>query len=252
MCPFIFKNAQLDTLFMGGLVDNFLVRNLWTFDQDINFSPASESGIMTSSMNSSIRSLSVLCYNYRLDSAFLSPLVFEMTSTVAFTGSVSSIQMDVFKSLQSIQLVTMTMDSLGNFVHKIGVDWTVSLPPGTGVILSDSEIYGWSVDYTYPGRDFCIFSAFPFYKSIGAILDLPLYECTQTIEWLIQNYKKLDVIAYPNNTQLIYEICQKKLSNRCSIRLFSRRRSIFVVLTMENKIMHITLSIMMLVLPINL
>jgi hypothetical protein len=60
------------------------------------------------------------------------------------------------------------MDSLKNFFHKIGIEWTLSVCDNAFVIFSETPANTNGVswvnnqdDYSYPDSDFCIFANFP-------------------------------------------------------------------------------------------
>jgi hypothetical protein len=199
VCPFIFKNASLNQLKFTGLVDSFLLRNLWTFDQ---VDPKE------ATINSRINLAFVSGYNYRLDPTILNSRVFEFITSVVVSKSAFSTQSDLFKSLSYLQYVTVSsVNSLSNFFHKIGIEWTLHLPDNCAVMLTDFDSDSWSV-YTLPDHDFCLFSKFPFSKPTVAILDLSgLSKCTSTIRWLTQNYQQLNLTDMTNKTRLIYKMC---------------------------------------------
>jgi hypothetical protein len=131
-------------------------------------------------INSSINSLDVKGYNYKLDTGFLHPLVFENINELSFSGTVNSIASDLFKTF-GILTIIISFASLGNFYRKIGIDWMSSLSNLSTVQLSSF------VPYTYPDRDFCIFSKFPMNKTILLILNDPGPYGSLTFAWLCQN-----------------------------------------------------------------
>jgi hypothetical protein len=129
-------------------------------------------------------------YKYALDERILDRLVFERINTLQILSSVGSLQTDLFKSFTNLLDIQVEMDSLRNFFHKIGVAWTVYLPGNAAVAFSNSDdgvsnrLNGQL--YTYPSKDFCIFSDFPHQNEILHILDSGnLVNCTGTIAWLI-------------------------------------------------------------------
>jgi hypothetical protein len=204
VCPFIFINAQFNLLAIYGLCDHFLLKNLWTFHQGDRDSSTS---IKNGSINSNISTIIFRGVNASL----LSPLVFEFTDSVSLTGTIRSIETDLIKSLNKVEILVISVVSMGNFFHKIGLEWTLYLPEGVCITFGELDATD-SKFYTYPDRDLCIFSAFPFSRNIIAWPDSPLSVCTSTLQWLTQNYKNFNLTGIPNNTEIIYEICQN-LSN---------------------------------------
>jgi hypothetical protein len=181
VCPFIFKNALLRALRIGGLCDSFSLQNLWRFRSV---------GPGVSSINSRIDHVLLYGYNFRVDETILNPLVFELTTSIQIRSRVKSIDTSVFKALGHVNTVRLRLESLGDLFHKVGIDWVSHLPDGTKVIFSDPamEIETDSYLYKFPDRDFCIFSKFPFERRLVPVLDTSrLRLCTNTIVWLTRN-----------------------------------------------------------------
>jgi hypothetical protein len=103
------------------------------------------------------------------------------------------------------------MHNLGNFFHKVGIEWTLHLPNNTQILFSDTIVIHIARHYTNPDRDFCLFSSFPFAKNITAFLDSSgLLDCTSTFSWLIQNYDQYNLsseLYFTNRARFIYDIC---------------------------------------------
>ncbi len=120
----MFKRAQLDSLCLEGLTDSFVMRNLLRFYSD-------NSSMFEFPIDSNITTLCVMGYKFDLDDQLLSKLVFGNLVNMQVISSVSSIQEDLFFSTPLLETVLVEMGSLRNFFHKIGLDWTISLPTGT-------------------------------------------------------------------------------------------------------------------------
>jgi hypothetical protein len=187
VCPFIFKGAQLVSLYFQSQVDSFLFTNLFRF----NNLDASKRSI-----NSTINQLRVFGYNYKIDTGLLHPLVFETLSVIYLFNTVGSIQTDLFEHFKQINEIVLILDRAGNFYHKIGIKWLLNLPINKGVVIEVDS--GYSIltlledfkDYVYPDQDLCLFTQYPQNKSIyllpynydaGAVFTL---KCTITLKWL--------------------------------------------------------------------
>jgi hypothetical protein len=89
------------------------------------------------------------------------------------------------------------LDSLKNFFHKIGIQWTrhittndfLSIPAVSFAQLQvASGGGGWinGNEYTYPDEDFCVFALWPHENGILPRLDSDnLVVCTSTMRWLM-------------------------------------------------------------------
>jgi hypothetical protein len=122
ICPFLFKNAQLTAIDLYYQVDSFLFVTLFRF-QKANTS--------LSTINSNIGKLNVYSgYNYKLDNGLLNSLVFEKLEQLALYGTIKTIQANLFTDFGSVDL-TFNIISLGNFYHKIGIEWINNLAVGS-------------------------------------------------------------------------------------------------------------------------
>jgi hypothetical protein len=172
-CPYLFKNANLQGITIFSQVDSFFFNSLFRFQDD-----ESKNISNLSSINSMISVFEVKSgYNYILDTSLLHPLVFEHLSGLICKGTIKSIQTDLFKHFP-LTRINIFVNSLGNFYHRIGIEWLNFVKIGCLLDLT-SEI-----PYIYPDRDFCIFSHFPTNRSFVLVLDYPELNGTFTFMWL--------------------------------------------------------------------
>jgi hypothetical protein len=163
VCPFVFKNAQLNTgMALTSQVDSFLFVSLLRFQES--------NDIKTSSINSSIPNLLIQNgYNYKLDTGLIHPMVFEKITLVKLTGTIMSIQAELFKHFKLLNYFIFNLYSLGNFFHQIGIGWM-------NYLNNNSTVFFMTFDplcfYYYPNKDLCIFAEFPFNRTIYLELDV--------------------------------------------------------------------------------
>jgi hypothetical protein len=185
VCPYLLKNANLKEIWLEYQVDSFLFSNLFRFQQ------TNETTLF--SINSKISSLVIEDgYNYKLDTGLLHPLVFEKINQITCSGTIKSIQINIFKDFGLVEL-KFDLTSLGNFYHQIGIEWMTYLKNGSNVQITSDNLY------TYPDRDFCIFAQFPLKRKIH--LDLDKYSgpnCTFTYAWL------------SNMSEMNFSLCKKQ------------------------------------------
>jgi hypothetical protein len=129
----------------------------------------------------------------QVDVKFLHSSVFEKLQSLYVLNSIGRIQLDLFRSFHDLCKVSFQMESLRNFFHEIGIEWSKSLSANTILAFSNYEV--WSHDwihgqlYDYPDPDFCLFSGFAHRNGILPILDSENLEtCTNTIAFLVQYY----------------------------------------------------------------
>jgi hypothetical protein len=215
ICPYIFRNANLVHLFILDQIDSKVVRTLWKFQ----ILASNESAV---SINSHIYEFKIEGYNYAVDESILSPLVLQHVIYIKLYCTIGSIQIDVFKSYKYLSIISLNLYSLGNFFHKIGIEWTLLLNRNSFVEFSKYKYGGidWvdNNNYAYPVEDFCIFAHFPHERQIIPILDSPyLSECTTTIEWLIQNYDRYATTLTDHKMQnalSIHSVCKETVNSK--------------------------------------
>jgi hypothetical protein len=229
VCPFLFTNAGIDKLEFNGLVDSFLVSNLFKYQQ-VNYS--------SSTIDSSVFELTLEGYSYSLNELLLHRLVFEKVENINLEGMVGSIQPDLFNySFGQITDVFIRVDSLANFFHQVGLEWTRYLSNiNQNIWISFEEINmgynSWlhpGFGYTYPNSDLCIFAHFVFMQpqqkkndgSIALVVPIILTNfttigCTDSAAWLTQGYNVytdvLDDIRLSRGLPTSYKICWNKSS----------------------------------------
>jgi hypothetical protein len=199
---------------LGGLelfyqVDSFLYVSLFRFQQ-VN---------ETYTINSAIHKFTIYGYNYKLDTGLLNPLVFENNFYILkFHGQINSIQKDLFAKLHvdnNYMAITFSMNSLGSFYHKIGVQWMVYLKEGSHINMDSSNI-----PYNYPDSDFCIFAHLnnSLQTQMYLLIQIPINH-TLTAMWLCLNWWDSSVGQNPpcSNWTLNYTAVYKML-NLCQIK----------------------------------
>jgi hypothetical protein len=166
VCPLIFNNSNLSSIFLTGIVDSLVKNNIWQFcnvsNEFVNF-------------NSAISVLSLVGFNYILDQKLLNSFVFKSTSSIGIHASVHSIQIDMFKSLAFLNDLRVHMDSLKNFFHNVGLSRTryvnfahmtnytvvINSSSVTAIRLTDNFFgdvqHFISNNYLYPDEDFWLF-----------------------------------------------------------------------------------------------
>jgi hypothetical protein len=195
----------MQLIYITSQVDAILIYNIWRF-QSPNISNLT-------TINSKIKELDLNGYNYNFDTSLMHPLVFETIQSLHIANSIGSIQAGLFRHFKQINLIHFHLDSLENFFHKIGIEWTRNLNKATQPWLIFSSIYSWvnGPEYTYPDTDFCLFAQHPQQINLIYILNsLSISECTVTVRWLLLNYfsqDRHDVFdAYPI-LNFIFSIC---------------------------------------------
>jgi hypothetical protein len=113
ICPFVFSKAALTSLSIFSLIDSIMICNLWkfkSFDKNSN----------QTTINSTIYELNLAGYGFDLNTSLMHPLVFKSAIFLYIYQSVDSIQADIFAHFSQVKYITLELDSLMNFVHKIG------------------------------------------------------------------------------------------------------------------------------------
>jgi hypothetical protein len=114
-------------------VDSFLYKNLLRFSQE-NLND-------TATINSTVMSLTVFGYNYKLDTGLLHPLVFEGIQSILLVNTIGSIQTDLFKHFNHLTDVEFAVDSVSNFYHRQGIELFSHFSLTTNVAV---HVYTWT------------------------------------------------------------------------------------------------------------
>jgi hypothetical protein len=67
-------------------------------------------------------------YNFNLYHTIFSSLVFEFVHSLEIELTIGPIQENLFKSFKHIDTFNVYLNNLGNFFHKLGIEWAFDLP----------------------------------------------------------------------------------------------------------------------------
>lgn len=114
LCPLIFKNANIRTIFVFGLVDSFYKRNVLKFTDDVDFQD----------LNSTIVYLNLEnVENINLDSKLLNRFVFSQLYEIHTRGAINQIDKSIFTSFLKLKYILFEPAYFRKFIHKNGIDW---------------------------------------------------------------------------------------------------------------------------------
>lgn len=196
MCPFVFKNSEIDAVSFNSLSDCFLKRNLISFQTR-----------PSTLLNSSIDQLWLGLYEVDVTSSLFDSQVFEKTTNLIINGYLHSVESDAFAKLRQLVYVRLNLPNVRSFFAR-GIDWirkwwvprTVNMSDEKQLIenlgsirliqtysslseISDDQV---QKDYAYPDEDFCMFAQFPFNRIlfIDPQFDCSSRTCSCTLLWL--------------------------------------------------------------------
>jgi hypothetical protein len=184
VCPYLFKNAQLVFIVIMEQVNSYLYVNMLRFAQNSSSVDDSKS----KSINSVVSKLNINGYNFKLDTGLLHPLVFESLANLSLYYTLDSIQLDLFKYFKKLTAINLFLDSVGNFFHRVGVQWMQWLPLNSFIYIKQFDS---SNLYTYPNSDFCLFDIL-YNTSVIIEIGDPVQECTATNMLLCSMANKLN------------------------------------------------------------
>jgi hypothetical protein len=182
----VFKTARLSSLVLCGQIDSFLFVNLLQFNQSSLFKDN------ITSIDSQISSVQITkSYNYKVDDRLLHPVVFELLTDLCIENKIASIQKELFIHLKKLTSVELSLDSVGNFFHQIGIEWMANVGVKNKnlvtVSFEEAPLASLTVSsyYKFPDRDFCIFAPFINYTQFSLVyIKDPNPACTLTFMWL--------------------------------------------------------------------
>jgi hypothetical protein len=185
ICPYIFAYANLYIMTLSGQTETNHLKLRLSYPNE------------TTTISSCIRNLRLQGYGYNLDETILNPLVFESVQSLTITGSISSIQSDLFKYFEQLSVISFFSDDLKSFFRRVGIDWTTSLNTEFNQrFMVEFYDQNASNQYMYPDEDFCLFSKFPTKKNILPLLNFVyLANCTSTIRWILTYYFSHNMVS---------------------------------------------------------
>lgn len=198
ICPAVFKNTNLDTLFLTNLSSENKPSFIEVHDPEI-------------SVNSRVRSLHIQSSQISLDSSLLDKHVFKYTQKISIEFSnLTSIETNVFNNLKNLRQINLWLFNFDHLINSIGLEWLNGLNNELKLFY-DAEILEKKFEkvkdfvlrkqvtielrdekgvYVYPDEDFCKFKDFPHSRLVFPIIQSNnRLNCTCTILWLLQFWK---------------------------------------------------------------
>ena len=172
LCPLVFNNSRIRSLYIVGLANTFFKRNLLNI----------ENRTFDGGLNSKIEYLNIKKEeNLNIDSNLLNPSVFRKLNIFQISGPVNTIDGKSFKALKNLKEIRFSKTDFRDMIHKNGIEWMRDLNSGLNVNLSDFEelkknyhrkiridigVYSYMSEIrlskVLPDRDFCLYENFPF------------------------------------------------------------------------------------------
>jgi hypothetical protein len=216
VCPYSFAHANLGLLGFFDQINSILISNIWQFQID--------NSTLTTPINSTIYMCYVNGYGFTLDTSLVHPRVFEFLTEVHIYHSIEAIQTDLFKHFTIFESIHFFLDSLRNFFHRVGVNWTIYLAKNALVEFQPLDLNdtGWinGPDYLYPEQDFCLFSQWPIQKLITPIFDTTnLTECTSTLIYIMSPYFYYNMTSFLKSYPTTFSIFSACLNPQVAVQL---------------------------------
>ena len=169
MCPLLFHNAKSKSIVLTDIVDRFYKKNVLSFSNETY-----------AKLNSNISFLQLhKAHGINLDLNLLHPSVFKCLKKIFIpSGSLNSIDGDIFKSLKELIAIEMDPIILRKINHKQGIAWIRKINHIQTIRNKNSQSIKHIVLETYmtkqrermpeifPDKDFCIYVDFPFIQLI--------------------------------------------------------------------------------------
>ena len=222
VCPFVFLNSYLDQLGLYQITNSLIFKNRLEFI-NINETDLTQIGLNIKGLES----LELNIVFESLSSKILSPLLFRDTRIIQISGSLYSIQTDLFQSFRRLEILYLKLDNFRDFFGD-NLKWTLYLNRDFSIknriillVFIETTLQEIpSKYYTYPDEDLCLFKEFPHEQHV-----IPLFpvlfnnlecSCSCTLIWLIKNY---DLIL--TNFNLYQNFGQQNLSQSNCVKNFS-------------------------------
>lgn len=196
LCPLVFMNSYVETLFLIGMIDTFYKRNVLSF---------LDSGERFDYLNSTIRMVQLAqVENIKLDLVLFNRFVFANLELIFISGFVDIVSLDLFDELKLLKMINFESTYFRKLMHTNGIDWIKRINRDLNVSLNinSSQL---NVDFSnrsklilascsaqvqnnepvnrlFPDEDFCLYKDFPFSQLI-----ILMQYCTSEILDLIEN-----------------------------------------------------------------
>ena len=113
ICPLIFKNVNIVSLHLTGLIDSFYKKNVLLFTNNT-----------FSNLNSTISILLLVkVENIHLDLNILNPSVFKELAYINAIGSLKSIDKRIFTTFNNLSEINLHSTYFRKLAHENGIDW---------------------------------------------------------------------------------------------------------------------------------
>ena len=169
LCPLVFKNSNILSIYLTGLSDTYYKRNILTIENRTFVD-----------LNSTIKDLSIVkAEKINIDSNLLNPSVFQGLTTIFFSGSLNTIDGNSLNALKNLLSIWIEKKNYRDFIHKNGIKWIYDINAGLNVNLSNFEelkkfyynkkeitVGGFGsnkeMSKVFPDEDFCLYKDYPF------------------------------------------------------------------------------------------
>lgn len=205
VCPFVFLNSNLYTVYFTDIANSFLNKNVLNF---IDVNETNISMIFIKNLMLDIK-YDVLSFN------IMNRYLFQNLERIKIYGCLIDINEELFKHFDSIKKLDFVLDNLREF-FEMGNRWMSYLNNNVKVNLSDIDDvnnnlmkkfkirFSYRLNtslinkiYDYPDEHFCLFKDFPHdHMVIPLILPGKKINCSCTVLWLVQYYSHYFDVDY--------------------------------------------------------
>ncbi|CAF0754643.1 unnamed protein product [Brachionus calyciflorus] len=189
-CPLIFENSIINRIQFFGLSNSFVKQNEPTFEK------------LDRKFNSTVNSLLISSYRFRLTSDFLDSNVFKQLNVISFKGVIDSIDVNTFKNLSQIKEISFETESM-NIIQNSQFKWLKYLIENNINVKLDF-IFVRNVDFYE--QDFCLYHKIPSYGEFYISYTFYHVNCTCTQLMLLNSSKNI----------LKNKTCLNYFSNKCN------------------------------------
>jgi hypothetical protein len=199
ICPYLFNNSQLTELSIFSHTNSFIKKNMFEF-LEINETVQAN----TIQLNE-FRYFFIYMHFDSVSSKIINPYAFKNIEQIRLYGYILNIQYDVFKNLNSLNMITINTIKIRTLFHN-GNDWLDNLRFSDGksstnkmydfpslllILVNDYQPNTLTHLYEYLDEDFCLFSNFPHEKLVYPLIQPGknvLINCSCTLLYLIRNH----------------------------------------------------------------
>ena len=205
ICPLVFTNSSISSLFFNDITNSLLVKNRLTF-----FDLSSQTKPTLDVDFKKLVLLSFDVYFEKVTRRLINPQLFKSARSLMFTGRLDTVDNEIFDIVTNLKQFTLKISNLREFLHKNSHIWAhlntnvhakleISLANVNKIcyarFITTHNSMSFEREYAYPDEDLCLFKDFPHKRLVvPKIYQGRKINCSCTLRWLFTLYLDYKIV----------------------------------------------------------